>query len=79
MAGQALGALLAANMPSLRTLMVDCCNLGDEGLEQLLVGLAANTHLRVLSCDGNNPSEAFERDRLIPALDALAARANNDA
>ena len=78
-AGQALGALLAADLPSLRTLCVHSCGLGDEGLAPLLDGLAANTHLRELECVGNNLSEAFVRDRLTPALAALAARANNDA
>ena len=77
--GRALGALLAANLPSLRTLNVEHCQLGDEGLALLLDGLAANTHLRKLVCEGNGPSVAFERDRLAPALAALAARANLDA
>jgi hypothetical protein len=73
--GHALGALLAANLPSLRALRVGYCNLGDEGLAPILDGLAANTHLRELSCFYNQPSEAFQRDRLVPALAALAARA----
>jgi hypothetical protein len=73
-AGQALGALLRANLPSVRTLIVDNCHLGDEGLAPLLDGLAANTHLRELDCKDNDASEAFERDRLTPALAALAAR-----
>lgn len=72
--GRALGALLRANLQSLRTLRVAACNLGDEGLAPLLAGLAANTHLRKLDCDGNGPSDAFVRDRLYPALAALAAR-----
>jgi hypothetical protein len=76
--GQALGALLAANLPSLHTLGVDCCYLGDEGMAPLLDGLAANTHLRTLDCQDNNLSAAFERDRLQPALAALAARAALD-
>ena len=76
--GHELGALLAANLPSLHTLDVDFCELGDEGLAPLLDGLAANTHLRQLECTGNNPSDAFKRDRLEPALAALAARAELD-
>ena len=76
--GRALGALLLANLPSLRALLVYGCFLGDEGLGALLDGLAVNTHLRTLQCTGNNPSEAFARDRLEPALAALAARAELD-
>jgi hypothetical protein len=78
-AGHALGALLSANLPSLRTLSVTGCNLGDEGLALLLDGLAANTHLRKLDCPLNDPSEAFKRNRLDPTLAALAARARFDA
>jgi hypothetical protein len=70
-AGHALGALLAANLPNLHTLNVTSCDLGDEGMAALLDGLAGNTHLQVLYCDNNNMSEAFERDRLQPALVAL--------
>jgi hypothetical protein len=77
--GQALGGLLSANLPSLRTLRVTACGLGDEALAPLLDGLAANTHLRELDCRYNYPSVAFERDRLAPALAALAARAELDA
>jgi hypothetical protein len=77
--GHALGALLGANLPSLHTLHVNFCLLGDEGLAPLLDGLAANTHLRELDCHGNNLSEAFKRDRLWLALAALAARRRRDA
>jgi hypothetical protein len=58
---------------------VSDCQLGDRDLAPLLDGLAANTHLRELECEDNDPSEEFERDRLEPALAALAARANRDA
>jgi len=77
-AGRALGGLLRANLPNLRTLNVNACGLGDDGLAPLLDGLAANTHLRWLDCRDNEPSEAFERDELMPALAALAARAEFD-
>jgi hypothetical protein len=73
--GHALGALLAANPPSLHTLDVGFCHLGDEGMAPLLEGLAANTHLRVLWYNHNNLSEAFQHDRLAPALAPLTARA----
>jgi hypothetical protein len=72
--GRALGALLRANLPSLHTLRVDSCWLGDEGMAALLDGLAANTHLRWLDTDENYVSDDFEEDHLLPALAALAAR-----
>jgi hypothetical protein len=79
-AGHAFGALLGANPPSLRTLDVSCCRLGDEGVAALLPGLAANTHLHNLHCGYNSMSEAFKRGQLRPALAALAARTQlNDA
>ena len=73
--GRALGALLAANLPNLRSLDVEDCLLGDDGTAPLLDGLAANTHLRELKCDEDDLSEEFKRARLNPALVALAARA----
>ena len=70
-----LAALLRANLPSLHALRVEHCRLGDESLAPLLDGLAANTHLRELDCwAGNDLSEAFMRDRLVPALAAMDAR-----
>ena len=77
--GRALGAFLRKNLPSLRVLLVWDCRLGDEGMAALLDGLAANTHLRELNCEFNDESQAFRRDRLQPALAALAARAALDA
>ena len=78
-AGRAFGALLRSNLPSLRILHVNDSRLGEEAMAALLDGLAANTHLHKLECRLNNVSEAFERDRLAPALVALAARAALDA
>ena len=77
-AGRAFGALLRADLPSLRVLHVFSCHFGDESLAPLLDGLAANTHLRELDCRNNFPSAAFQRNRLDPALAALAARAELD-
>jgi hypothetical protein len=78
--GRAFGALLSADLPSLHTLDVSRSGLGDEGLAPLLDGLASNTHLRQLDCLMHNDlSEAFKRDRLDPALAALAARAELNA
>ena len=73
--GRDLGALLLIDQPSLRTLDLFNCQLGDEGLAPLLDGLAANTHLRELNCGMNDPSGDFKRDELDPALAELAARA----
>ena len=77
--GRALGALLAADSPSLRTLRLNSCRLGDQGLTPLLIGVAANMHLRVLECcDENQLSAAFERERVVPVLNALEARMELD-
>jgi hypothetical protein len=72
-AGAALGALLAANAPALTDLDVSSCNLGDEGLGPLFEALPRNTHLRVLEADGNAPTRAFLRGRVLPALRANAS------
>jgi hypothetical protein len=77
--GRALGALLAADLPSLRTLRLNSCRLGDQGMAPLLIGVAANMHLRMLDCcDENQLSAAFERERVVPILDALEARTELD-
>jgi hypothetical protein len=69
-AGAVLGALLAANAPALTELDVSWCDLGDEGLRPLFDALPANTHLRALDCGRNWTSEAFARERLLPAVRA---------
>jgi hypothetical protein len=71
-AGAALGALVAANAPALRELNLDGCDLTNAGLGPLVDSLPANTHLRVLKCGRNELSEAFMRDRLLPAVRANA-------
>ena len=71
--GSQLGALLAADPPRLRTLDVSNFLFNDNGMTAVLEGLEANTHLRELRYD-NTVSEAFERERMQPALEALAAR-----
>ena len=78
-AGHALGALLNANLPSLRVLRVNDCQLGDNGLGWLLDGLANNTHLRELDCRDNDESIGFQRDMVFPAVAMLAARRYGDA
>jgi hypothetical protein len=69
-AGAALAALLAANAPALQELHMLDCDLGDAGLGPLADALPHNTHLRVLNCSRNDLSEAFRRDRLLPAVRA---------
>ncbi len=69
----AVGAALAefvAGAAALQTLDVAECNLGDEGLRPLFDALPANTLLCTLVCHGNGVSEAFVRDRLLPAVRA---------
>jgi hypothetical protein len=69
-AGAALAALLAADAPALTELDVSGCDLHDAGMAPLLAALAANTHLCSLVCGGNNISEAFAADVLLPAVRA---------
>ena len=65
--GRALAALIAANTPSLCSLCVQNSALGDEGMRPLLDALEHNTHLRKFSCKNTGMSEAFVRERFLPA------------
>jgi hypothetical protein len=67
-AGAVIAALVAADAPALHELDVSSCQLGDEGLRPLFAALPANTHLRTLNCEGNEFSDAFLRDTLLPAV-----------
>jgi hypothetical protein len=69
-AGAALGALVAANAPALRELRLEGSYLTDAGLGPLVDALPANTHLRVLVYGENDTTDAFERERLLPAVRA---------
>jgi hypothetical protein len=69
-AGAALGELVAADAPSLVDLDASRCYLGDVGLGPLFEALPHNTHLRTLNCCDNFVTEAFMRDRLLPAVRA---------
>jgi hypothetical protein len=71
--GAALGALVAANTPALTQLNVSNSQLGDVGMGPLVDALRHNTHLRVLVCWNSCVSEAFARDRLLPAVRANTA------
>ena len=68
--GAALAALIAADAPALRDLTCYNTALGDEGLEPIVEALALNRHLADLDVCGNGISEAFARERLLPAVRA---------
>jgi hypothetical protein len=68
--GAALGALVAANAPTLCKLDVAHSSLGDAGLAPLIDALQRNTHLRTLCCGDNGMSAAFARDTFLPAIRA---------
>jgi Ran GTPase-activating protein (RanGAP) involved in mRNA processing and transport len=72
-AGAAFGALVATNAPALRILNVACCGLHAAALGPLVDALPHNTHLRTLECHNNGITEAFARERLLPALQANAS------
>jgi Ran GTPase-activating protein (RanGAP) involved in mRNA processing and transport len=65
-----LAALVAANAPALQQLDVRHTWLRDAGLGPVTEALCHNTHLTKLNCGGNKMSEAFARDRLLPAVRA---------
>jgi hypothetical protein len=74
-AGAALGALIAANAPALQQLDVSYSSLEDAGLGPLVDALPGNTHLlcldlRVDLLENDGMSEAFARNRLLPAVRA---------
>jgi hypothetical protein len=74
--GAALAALIAANAPALLVLV--CRNnycysfpfLGDAHLSPIVEALPLNRHLRELDLRFNGMSEAFARERLLPAVRA---------
>jgi hypothetical protein len=68
--GAALAALVAADAPALHDLVCYGNTLGDAGLAPIFEALALNRHLRKLSCQNNSMSEAFARERLLPAVRA---------
>ena len=51
--GAALGRLVGANSPSLTSLDLYGCGLGEVGLRALFDALQSNTHLRSLECGWN--------------------------
>jgi hypothetical protein len=71
--GAALGALVAANAPSLTELDVSFCHLGDDGMRALFAALPANTHLRTLNGMFNSTTVAFAGEVVLPAVRANAS------
>jgi hypothetical protein len=67
-AGASLGALIAANAPTRRSLDIDGSFLGDAGMGPLVDALPHNTHLQTIDCGANGMSDAFVRERLLPAV-----------
>jgi hypothetical protein len=72
-AGAALGALVAANAPALRSLNVCGCLLGDDGLRPLFQALPANTHLHELNCRDNSFTQKFGVSEMQQAVSAHAS------
>jgi hypothetical protein len=72
-AGAALGALVAADAPSLEYLDLPACGLQEAALRPLVDALPANTHLRTLLLGKVTASAAFLRDRLLPAVRSNAS------
>jgi hypothetical protein len=68
--GAALAALVAADAPALHVLNFSDNSLGDAGLAPIVEALALNCHLHELDLSCNGMSEAFARERLLPAVRA---------
>jgi len=68
--GAALAPLIASDTPALQVLVCLGNRLGDAGLAPIVDALPLNRHLRELNLRGNDVSEAFARERLLPALRA---------
>jgi hypothetical protein len=71
--GATLAALVAADAPVLQELDVAFLALGDAGLAPLVAALPHNRHLRVLNVATTRMTEAFARERLLPAVRANTA------
>ena len=69
-AGVALHAILAANAPALRNLVVDVCLDDLAGRAPLFDALRRNTHLRRLDCCTWQMTPSFARFVLLPAVRA---------
>jgi hypothetical protein len=70
--GSALAALIAADAPALQAFDCSDNRLGDAGMAPIVGALPLNRHLRELNLQFNGMSEAFARERLLPAVRANA-------
>ena len=68
--GIAFAALVAADAPALQNLSFSDAWLGDAGLAPVVDALHRNHYLRKLNLCDTRASEAFTRERLLPALHA---------
>ena len=66
-AGAALAALIV-HSPSLTSLNIIGCDLGDAGLDPVVDALPQARHLRTLKIAGNDMSAAFADERMLPAM-----------
>ena len=66
--GAALAALVTADSPALKRLIVPSVRLTGAGLTPIMDALPHNQHLRALDISNTGASEAFSRDRLLPAV-----------
>lgn len=68
--GAALAALLTADTPALHTLHLRGLQLLSRGLAPIMDALPQNHHLRSLDISRTDASQAFGRDRMLPAVRA---------
>ena len=68
--GAALAELIAADTPVLQSLYLRAVRLNDEGLAPIMDALPQNHHLRKLDISRAGATEAFSRDRMLPAIRA---------
>lgn len=71
--GACLARLVAANTPSLHTLSLASSDVGDDALQPVFVALEINSSLRMLFVLGNELSEPYVRDVVLPSLRANSA------
>ena len=70
-AGSAVAALVAQS-PALKTLDVSFCDFGDVGLRPIFDALPQAHNLESLDCSGNQHSDAFAVEHMLPAVRACA-------
>ena len=71
--GNAIGALVAADAPALRELVLAACDLRDEGMRALCDALPRNSHIRTLVVSHNGVTGRFAARALLRAVRANAS------